>query len=108
MPEYKHVDVAAEWARVLVHAETRGKGDIGNAIKRVAAKVKVTPKTIWSLRYKRPKDMFCSAFFKLRDAYYAHQKKQAARRDAVKALQALRDEYFLGGEAFVRSQRAEV
>jgi len=107
MSESKFVTTAAEWARVLIHAETRGRGDIGNAIKRLATKLKVSPKAIWRLRYERPKDLFCSVYFPLRDAFYEHQKKQAARRDAVKALKALRDEYFLGGEAFVRHQRAE-
>ena len=107
MAESRYVKAAAEWARVLIHAETRGAGDIGNAIKRVAAKLKLSPKTIWGLRYRKPKDLLCSVYFPLRDAFYKHQKKLARRRDAVKALKALREEHFLGGEAFVRNQRAE-
>lgn len=74
------VDSAARWADDLVHGESRGPGDLTNAMERVGRRTGVGYRTIWNLRYRRPKDLSASAFLKLWAAW------EKLKEDQVKAL----------------------
>lgn len=73
------VDQAAEWANDMVLRETRGPGDLPNAMERLERRHDLPAKTLWSLRYRRPKDIFASLYFKLGQAYQAECERQMRR-----------------------------
>lgn len=71
---------AKSWADMLVRAEFRGPGDtIDAAMARCERKHKIDRSTLWSLRYRLPKDMMVSAYMALRAAYHSELKKMQAR-----------------------------
>lgn len=70
------VDDAATKARWLVQREVRGPGDLDNAMRRVEARYGVSFSTLWSLRYRRPKDIFTSAYIAILNAYEAECERQ--------------------------------
>jgi hypothetical protein len=73
------VDEAAEKARTLVNRETRGPGDLQNAMHRIERKFGVPYATLWALRYRRPKDILVGAYLRVVEAYEAqveHQRRQ--------------------------------
>lgn len=73
------VDQAAAWANEMVLRETRGPGDLPNAMERLERRHGLPSKTLWSLRYRRPKDIFASLYFKLSEAYQAECERQMRR-----------------------------
>ena len=73
------VDQAAAWANEMVLRETRGPGDMPNAMQRLERRHDLPAKTLWSLRYRRPKDIFASLYFKLGQAYQAECQRQMRR-----------------------------
>lgn len=79
MTDAAYVDQAAEWAKALTRAESRGPGDLENAWRRLEARYGVSPNTFWSLRYRRPKDIAVSVFVRLRAAYQAECERQMRR-----------------------------
>ncbi|VFU07904.1 hypothetical protein [Methylocella tundrae] len=78
-----YVERASVWADALVRKETRGPGDLDNAMRRAARASGVPYSAFWALRYRRPKDILASIYFALRDAYEAERARQ---------LQALKHE----------------
>lgn len=72
------VALAAEMARNLVQRESRGPGDLENAMRRIEAKYGVPYGILWSLRYRQPKDILVGVFNKLRSAYQAECERQAS------------------------------
>ena len=70
------VSEAREWAKWLVQRETRGPGDLENAMRRIEARYGISFSTLWSLRYRPPKDIFVSTYELLRSAYLAEHEKQ--------------------------------
>lgn len=70
------VDQAASWARELTQREARGPGDLNNAWQRLEARYGVPASTFWSLRYRKPKDILASIYFRLRGAYEAECERQ--------------------------------
>jgi len=101
------VDEAAGWARSLTHKEQRGPGDLENAWRRLEARYGVPVSTFWSLRYRRPKNILASLYFRLRGAYEAECARQVRKLEhelavtkakagadhaAVRAAEALVDE----------------
>ncbi len=79
MSDDAFVNKAANWADALVRLESRGPGDLENAMHRVARKTGVPYRTFWNLRYRRPKDIFTSVYFKLGTAYDAARQHQIER-----------------------------
>lgn len=83
-PEQKVTDVsavndAAMWADALVKRAHRGPGDtVDAAMNRAARKHGVPERTLWSLRYRRPKDVMASVYLKLHAAYIAECERQEA------------------------------
>lgn len=76
MADAAYVNEAAGWARTLTQRESRGPGDIENAWRRLEARYGVPATTFWSLRYRKPKDVLASVYFRLRDAYEAECARQ--------------------------------
>lgn len=70
------VEEAAAWAEAMVSREARGPGDLPNAMERIARRYGIPHSVLWSLRYRRPKDLFASVYFKLRAAYEAECERQ--------------------------------
>ena len=75
-PESELVADAADWARDLMLRETRGPGDLANAMRRVAARLGVPYGALWALRYRPPKGVLASIYFALRDACEAERARQ--------------------------------
>jgi hypothetical protein len=72
------VAAASEMARNLVQRESRGPGDLENAMRRIEAKYGVPYGVLWSLRYRQPKDILVGVFNRLRAAYQAECERQAS------------------------------
>jgi hypothetical protein len=67
-----YVSEARDWADFLVSREFRGPGDtVDAAMARCERRHQVPRSVLWSLRYRRPKDMLVSAYMALRAAYEA-------------------------------------
>jgi hypothetical protein len=77
MTDIAYVDEAADWARRLTHAEARGPGDIENAWRRLETRYGVSFHTWWALRYRKPKDIAASVYFRMRAAYEDACERQA-------------------------------
>ena len=100
------VEDASRWARALVSSESRGPGDLDNAMRRVERRHGIPYRTLWGLRYRQPKDMLTSVYFALQAAYDAERARQLralqheieiekaagrASSNSVRAAQALLD-----------------
>jgi hypothetical protein len=70
------VDECAEWALALTQRECRGPGDMENAWRRLEARYQVPTTTFWALRYRKPKDILASVYFRLREAYETECNRQ--------------------------------
>ncbi|WP_020184799.1 hypothetical protein [Methylopila sp. 73B] len=79
MPDGASLDQAASWADDLLRWESRGPGDTDNALRRLARRYGVAYATLWALRYRRPKDLYLSAYNKLAAAYRAERQRQFDR-----------------------------
>lgn len=79
MTDVSSVDQASAWADQLLRWESRGPGDTKNALRRLARRTGVSYATFWSLRYRRPKDLYCSVFDKLHAAHESARQHQLAR-----------------------------
>lgn len=91
MTDMTAVDEAASWAELLVKREHRGPGDTIDAARlRAARKHKVPEQTLWSLRYRKPKEIAGSAYRALMRAYDAEtQSMEAKIAENLKLLEAL-------------------
>jgi hypothetical protein len=73
------VDDAARWSKALWSKTHAGMGDTQEAAMfRAAERYGVEPGTFWALRYRKPKDILASIYFKLKAAYEAECKRQEA------------------------------
>lgn len=70
------VDQASEWANHLVRRESRGPGDVENAMRRIEARYGVPYSVLWALRYRRPKDLTVSVYAHLHAVYMAEIDRQ--------------------------------
>lgn len=76
----KLVDQAATWSTKLWEKAHAGMGDTQEAaMYRAAEKYRVDPGTFWALRYRRPKDILASIYFRLKAAYDAECGRQEAK-----------------------------
>ena len=82
------VDEARDWAQKMVWAEAGRSGDLARAMEAGARRAGVTRSLIWSLHYRPPKDVWATAYFKLRGAYAAECARQAKLLDHEIALTA--------------------
>lgn len=67
---------AKGWANELVRRESRGPGDVENAMRRLEARYGIPWRTFWQLRYRAPKDVFCGVYLQLKAAYEAECARQ--------------------------------
>ena len=72
-----HVSAARSWANDLVRRESRGPGDIENAMRRLEARYGIPWRTFWALRYRPPTDVLHGIYERLRTAYLAECDRQA-------------------------------
>lgn len=67
---------ARAWANELIRRESRGPGDMENAMRRLEARYGIPWRTFWQLRYRAPKDVFVSVYLQLKSAYEAECGRQ--------------------------------
>jgi hypothetical protein len=76
MSDAAFIDEAAGWSRALTQREARGPGDLDNAMRRIEARYGIPFAAMWGLRYRRPKALGVSIYFRLRAAYEAECARQ--------------------------------
>lgn len=70
------VEDAAEKASWLVRREARGPGDIPGAMRRLESKYGIPYSVLWSLRYRKPRDILITTFVQIDAAYQAECDRQ--------------------------------
>ncbi|MEJ0093789.1 MAG: hypothetical protein WDN46_10200 [Methylocella sp.] len=65
------VDEASQWTEELVKHESRGRGDRGDALVRLAFSLRVSRSTLWTLLYRKPKGIDTAVYSKLQKAHDA-------------------------------------
>lgn len=113
MSEAAFVEDAAHIARSLLSKESRGPGDTENAMRRLETRYGIPFNAWWSLRYRKPKGIFCGLYARLqaaRDAEIQRQLRLLAREaeltrikagpdhNSVAAAQAYVDAHLVEGE----------
>jgi hypothetical protein len=87
------VACAQEWAKAIVQRESRGPGDLENAMRRIERRYGVPYSVLWACRYRPPKDMQVSVWLKLQAAYVAECERQERllkhERETVEATNAV-------------------
>lgn len=73
------MDRARHMATELLRMESRGSGDLENAMRRLGTRHGINWRLFWTLRYRAPRDMMVSAFEKLDAAYRAECTRQLKR-----------------------------
>lgn len=73
------IDHARRIASELLRMESRGAGDLENAMKRLGVRHGINWRVFWALRYRAPKDMFVGVYEKLNTAYRAECGRQLER-----------------------------
>lgn len=90
MSELVYVEQATVWSRELVRREARGPGDTANAMRRLANRYGIPFSIWWSLRYRTPKEIAVSIYFRLRAAYEAECERQLRKlRDEIAITKAI-------------------
>ncbi len=79
MTDATFVEDAASWARSLTKTEVRGPGDMEGAWRRLENRHDIPWRLFWALRYRRPKRIAASLYFRLMDAWNAEQERQLRR-----------------------------
>lgn len=67
---------ARTWANDLVRRESRGPGDMRNAMQRLESKYGIPWRTFWELRYRPPADVLHGVWERLRQAHLAECERQ--------------------------------
>jgi len=106
-------DQAKGWARDLVARESRGPGDTENAMRRIEQRYGISFGVLWALRYRAPKDIMASVYFRLNAAYLdacARQMKALEHDISIaKALGGADHHFVASAAAFVgEADRKEV
>ena len=70
------VDTAVDVANRLLVRESRGPGDTDNAMRRIEQRYGVDYWLLWSLRYRKPKDILLGQWNALIGAYHAECERQ--------------------------------
>lgn len=60
----------------MLRRESRGPGDLPNAMRRLGRRYDISWRLFWSLRYRPPPDVFVGVFRKLQAAYMAEIERQ--------------------------------
>jgi hypothetical protein len=70
---------ARTWANELVRRESRGPGDMENAMRRLEARYGISWRTFWTMKYRPPTDVFVGVYLTLKAAYEAECQRQERR-----------------------------
>lgn len=70
------VTEAQSWANKLVARESRGPGDMENAMRRLEARYGIPWRTFWSFKYRPPTDVFVRVYLQIRAAYLSECERQ--------------------------------
>lgn len=70
------VTEAQGWANKLVARESRGPGDMENAMRRLETRYGIPWRTFWSFKYRPPTDVFVRVYLQIRLAYIAECERQ--------------------------------
>ena len=73
------VTEAKRLANDLLKLESRGSGDLTNAMRRLGQRHGIPWRTFWTLRYRAPSDVFVSVFEKLKQAHRVECERQIER-----------------------------
>lgn len=80
MSSAAYVADARQWAGVLIAREHRGPGDtVDAAMRRAERRYGVDYNTLWKMRYRPPKDIAVTLYFRLKDAFDLECARQEAR-----------------------------
>ena len=63
----------------LLRLESRGAGDLENAMRRLGNRYGLPWRTFWTIKYRKPRDLLCGVMARLREARAAECQKQIAR-----------------------------
>lgn len=69
MSSSAYVDQAADWSNYLTLLNLRGTGDYDRAMRRTADDLGVPHRSLWALRYRKPKSVGAEVYEPLRLAY---------------------------------------
>lgn len=67
---------ARTWANELIRRESRGPGDMENAMRRLEGRYGIPWRIFWQLRYRAPTDVMVGVYLRLRAAYQAECDRQ--------------------------------
>lgn len=105
------INQARSMANELVLRESRGPGDMPNAMRRLESKYGIPAATFFHLRYRNPKRIWADVFLQLQAAYEAareHQLRQLQHEIAVTKTKAgHRPDFVAPAEAVVASPDTE-
>jgi hypothetical protein len=76
------VAIAQGMANKLILRESRGPGDMSNAMRRLESKYGIPYSFLWSLRYRPPQDILMGAWQRLVSAYEIECERQKRLYDA--------------------------
>jgi hypothetical protein len=77
MSDAAYVERAAEWSRHLVNREIgKGANTLDEAMDRASQRYGIDRHTFWAMRYRRPKDILASIYFRMKSAYEAECTRQ--------------------------------
>ena len=81
-----YVDDARRMARDLIARETKGSGDLENAMRRLETRYGVPYGFLWNLRYRPPKDLLMGLFLRLQEAYEQQLGEQIKRLEHERSI----------------------
>ena len=70
------VETASNWTEAMVRRECRGHGDTDNALQRLARRHGISYRTLWGLKYRKPKDIWATVYLKIQAAYECELQRQ--------------------------------
>jgi hypothetical protein len=101
-----YVNEAREWAHALTRAESRFPGDYGQAMSRVASKIKIPRSVLWNLRYRIPKSISVEHYATLGAAYddrqrslYKQERAEVSPKTPLGRLLVRAADYLAGEES---------
>jgi hypothetical protein len=110
MSDAAYVDRAVTWSKKLTRMKASGPGDMENAMRRIEREYGIEYGVLWALRYRKPKDILASWYFRLKAAYEAECQRQVRMLqheiEITKAMGAGADAV-ASAEAFVREMDRE-
>jgi hypothetical protein len=98
------IDDAQFWAKQMVQRESRGCGDLENAMHRLETRYGISWRTFWSLKYRPPADVFVGVYLKLKSAYEAEcdrQERMLRDERAIAATKATAFQSLISAADFV-------